>query len=69
MTIDATDLGIHYLCSVMSPNNSIIEQKYFQVGYALDMPWYASLPRVETRFYLEQYGGGDDVWIGKTLYR
>jgi hypothetical protein len=24
---------------------------------------------VETRFYIEQYGGDDDVWIGKTLYR
>ncbi|KAL5980891.1 Gly-Xaa carboxypeptidase [Asimina triloba] len=40
-----------------------------EVGYALDFPWYASLPRVETRFYLDQYGGEDDVWIGKTLYR
>ncbi|KAL1539761.1 Gly-Xaa carboxypeptidase [Salvia divinorum] len=40
-----------------------------EVGYALDVPWYASLARVETRFYLEQYGGEDDVWIGKTLYR
>ncbi|KAL1547239.1 Gly-Xaa carboxypeptidase [Salvia divinorum] len=40
-----------------------------EVGYALDVPWYASLPRVEARFYLEQYGGEDDVWIGKTLYR
>nr|BAB03594.1 copalyl diphosphate [Scoparia dulcis] len=40
-----------------------------EVGYALDVPWYASLPRVETRLYLEQYGGQDDVWIGKTLYR
>ncbi|XP_009627025.1 ent-copalyl diphosphate synthase 1 [Nicotiana tomentosiformis] len=40
-----------------------------EVGYALDVPWYASLPRVETRFFLEQYGGEDDVWIGKTLYR
>ncbi|XP_077232941.1 ent-copalyl diphosphate synthase 1-like isoform X2 [Tasmannia lanceolata] len=40
-----------------------------EVGYTLDFPWYASLPRVETRFYLEQYGGEDDVWIGKTLYR
>ncbi|XP_059437066.1 (-)-kolavenyl diphosphate synthase TPS28, chloroplastic-like [Corylus avellana] len=38
-------------------------------GYALEVPWYASLPRVETRFYIEQYGGDDDVWIGKTLYR
>ncbi|KAI8549097.1 hypothetical protein RHMOL_Rhmol06G0000100 [Rhododendron molle] len=40
-----------------------------EVGYALDVPWYASLPRVEARFYLEHYGGVDDVWIGKTLYR
>ncbi|KAL0845718.1 hypothetical protein Bca101_018964 [Brassica carinata] len=39
------------------------------IGYALDIPWYASLPRVETRFYIEQYGGENDVWIGKTLYR
>nr|AJT55221.1 copalyl diphosphate synthase 3 [Andrographis paniculata] len=40
-----------------------------EVGYALDVPWYASLPRLETRFFLDQYGGHDDVWIGKTLYR
>ncbi|KAM3264630.1 hypothetical protein P3L10_001624 [Capsicum annuum] len=40
-----------------------------EVGYALDIPWYANLPRLETRFFLEQYGGEDDVWIGKTLYR
>ncbi|KAF5196667.1 Copalyl diphosphate synthase [Thalictrum thalictroides] len=40
-----------------------------EVGYALDIPWYANLPRVESRIYLEQYGGEDDVWIGKTLYR
>ncbi|KAL2933357.1 Ent-copalyl diphosphate synthase chloroplastic [Bienertia sinuspersici] len=40
-----------------------------EVAYALDIPWYANLPRVETRFYIEQYGGEKDVWIGKTLYR
>ncbi|KAM7527190.1 hypothetical protein LguiB_030600 [Lonicera macranthoides] len=40
-----------------------------EVEYALNMPWYASLARVETRYYLEHYGGEDDVWIGKTLYR
>ncbi|XP_054815070.1 ent-copalyl diphosphate synthase, chloroplastic-like isoform X2 [Prosopis cineraria] len=40
-----------------------------EVAYALDVPWYASLPRVETRFYMDQYGGDTDVWIGKTLYR
>ncbi|CAN6453670.1 unnamed protein product [Victoria cruziana] len=40
-----------------------------EVEYALDFPMYASLPRVETRVYLDQYGGEKDVWIGKTLYR
>ncbi|KAI3975858.1 hypothetical protein MKX01_030703 [Papaver californicum] len=40
-----------------------------EVEYALKVPWYASLPRIETRFYVEQYGGDNDVWIGKTLYR
>ncbi|ONM06415.1 anther ear1 [Zea mays] len=40
-----------------------------EVQYTLDFPWYASLPRVEARTYLDQYGGKDDVWIGKTLYR
>ncbi|XP_044485621.1 (-)-kolavenyl diphosphate synthase TPS28, chloroplastic-like isoform X2 [Mangifera indica] len=40
-----------------------------EVGFALEVPWYASLPRIETRLYIEQYGGEDDVWIGKTLYR
>ncbi|XP_057723590.1 (-)-kolavenyl diphosphate synthase TPS28, chloroplastic-like isoform X1 [Arachis stenosperma] len=40
-----------------------------EVSYALDVPWYASLPRLETRFYIEQYGGENVVWIAKTLYR
>ncbi|KAJ1295600.1 hypothetical protein BS78_01G235500 [Paspalum vaginatum] len=40
-----------------------------EVQYTLDFPWYASLPRVEARTYLDQYGGKDDTWIGKTLYR
>ena len=40
-----------------------------QVGYGLDFPWEASMPRIETRMYLEQYGGSADVGIGKVLYR
>ncbi|KAF7804749.1 ent-copalyl diphosphate synthase, chloroplastic [Senna tora] len=40
-----------------------------EVAYALDVPWYANLPRVEARFYIDQYGGDTDIWIGKTLYR
>ncbi|XP_057964388.1 (-)-kolavenyl diphosphate synthase TPS28, chloroplastic isoform X2 [Malania oleifera] len=47
----------------------IIKDLPGEVGYALEVPWYASLPRVEARVYVEQYGGDDDVWIGKTLYR
>ncbi|XP_043720849.1 ent-copalyl diphosphate synthase 1-like [Telopea speciosissima] len=40
-----------------------------EVEYVLDIPWYASLPRVEARYYIEHYGGFNDVWIGKTLCR
>ncbi|KAL7126615.1 hypothetical protein ABFS83_14G200100 [Erythranthe nasuta] len=47
----------------------ITKDLHGEVGYALDVPWYANLPRVEARFFLEQYGGENDVWIGKTLYR
>ncbi|KAF5194223.1 Copalyl diphosphate synthase, partial [Thalictrum thalictroides] len=39
-----------------------------EVQYNLDIPLYASLPRLETRYYIDQYGGDDDVWIGKVLY-
>ncbi|MED6149244.1 Gly-Xaa carboxypeptidase [Stylosanthes scabra] len=39
-----------------------------EVSYALDVPWYASLPRLETRFYIQQYGGENVVWIAKALY-
>nr|UZM18090.1 ent-labda-8,13E-dienyl diphosphate synthase [Gymnaconitum gymnandrum] len=40
-----------------------------EVQYYMDVPWYASLPRLETRYYLEVYGGDEDLWIGKVLYR
>nr|UXG91343.1 (+)-CPP synthase [Callicarpa americana] len=40
-----------------------------EIRIGLEMPWYASLPRVEARYYLQHYAGADDVWIGKTLYR
>ncbi|KAM7503075.1 hypothetical protein LguiB_001979 [Lonicera macranthoides] len=55
-------------------NNTLIDKWVIlkdlpgEVGYALDMPYFANLPRVETRIYIEQYGGEEDVWIGKTLY-
>ncbi|PIN17550.1 Copal-8-ol diphosphate hydratase [Handroanthus impetiginosus] len=40
-----------------------------EIRIGLEVPWYSSLPRVLTRFYLEHYGAADDVWIGKVLYR
>ncbi|KAM3270793.1 hypothetical protein P3S67_028995 [Capsicum chacoense] len=40
-----------------------------ELRYALEFPWYASLPRVESRIYIDQYGGADELWIGKTIYR
>uniref|UniRef100_A0ACD5WDW3 Uncharacterized protein n=1 Tax=Avena sativa TaxID=4498 RepID=A0ACD5WDW3_AVESA len=40
-----------------------------EVKYAMDFPWKGSLPRIETRMYLEQYGGSSDIWIGKVLHR
>lgn len=39
-----------------------------EVEYNLTFPWYASLPRLEHRTYLDQYGI-DDIWIGKSLYK
>ncbi|KAD6120133.1 hypothetical protein E3N88_11404 [Mikania micrantha] len=71
---DAKKFSCNYLKEKQSTNELldkwiIAKDLPGEVGYALDIPWYASLPRLETRYYLEQYGGEDDVWIGKTLYR
>ncbi|KAK9067609.1 hypothetical protein SSX86_011720 [Deinandra increscens subsp. villosa] len=72
--VDAKKFSHNYLTKKQSANKLldkwiIAKDLPGEVGYALDIPWYASLPRLETRYYLEQYGGEDDVWIGKTLYR
>nr|WJZ49118.1 syn-copalyl diphosphate [Scutellaria barbata] len=39
-----------------------------EIKCGLEIPWYASLSRVEARLYIENYGV-DDIWIGKSLYR
>ncbi|KAG6557321.1 hypothetical protein Mapa_001249 [Marchantia paleacea] len=39
-----------------------------EVGSALSNPWYETLPRLEQRSYLDQYGP-DDIWIAKVLFR
>nr|AVW89185.1 copalyl diphosphate synthase 3 [Andrographis paniculata] len=40
-----------------------------EIRAGLEMPWYGTMPRVETRYYLQHYAGGDEVWLAKTLYR
>lgn len=40
-----------------------------EIKVGLEVPWYASLPRVEAAYYLQHYGGSSDVWVAKTLYR
>ncbi|KAJ7553191.1 hypothetical protein O6H91_06G087400 [Diphasiastrum complanatum] len=39
-----------------------------EVEYALKYPWHKSVPRLEARNYIEQYGS-TDIWLGKTMYR
>lgn len=38
-----------------------------EVEYALKYPWHRSMPRLEARTYIENYGP-NDVWLGKTMY-
>ena len=33
----------------------------------LKYPWHRSMPRLEARRYIENYGP-NDVWLGKTMY-
>ncbi|XP_054780433.1 ent-copalyl diphosphate synthase, chloroplastic-like [Prosopis cineraria] len=71
---DAMQFSAKYLTQKRAENQLldkwiIMKDLPGEVGYALDVPWYASLPRLETRCYIDQYGGEDDVWIGKSLYR
>ncbi|XP_042004603.1 copalyl diphosphate synthase CPS1, chloroplastic-like [Salvia splendens] len=40
-----------------------------EIKLGLEMPWLATLPRVEAKYYIQYYAGSGDVWIGKTLYR
>nr|AZB50378.1 terpene synthase 2 [Ajuga reptans] len=74
MLADARKYAANYLHK-RRLNNRVVDKWIInkdlegEVAYGLDVPFYASLPRLEARFYIEQYGGSDDVWIGKALYR
>eukprot|EP01018_Ginkgo_biloba_P016482 Gb_04666 [translate_table: standard] len=39
-----------------------------EVEYAIKYPWHRSMPRLEARSYIEQFGS-NDVWLGKTVYK
>ncbi|KAJ7532189.1 hypothetical protein O6H91_14G075600 [Diphasiastrum complanatum] len=39
-----------------------------EIKYALRYPWQRSLPRLEARIYVEQYGP-QDMWLAKTIFR
>eukprot|EP01018_Ginkgo_biloba_P006798 Gb_22516 [translate_table: standard] len=41
---------------------------FWRVEYALKYPWHRSMPRLEARSYIEQFGL-NDVWLGKTMYK
>ncbi|MCD7469411.1 hypothetical protein HAX54_008456 [Datura stramonium] len=71
---DAKKFTYNFLQHCLSNNQSldkwlIAKDIPGEIRYALEVPWYANLPRVEARIYLEQYGGANDIWIGKTLHR
>lgn len=48
--------------------NIVMKDLHGEVEYALSVPWYASLERIENRIYIDQYGV-DDTWIAKTSYK
>lgn len=49
-------------------DNIVMKDLHGEVEYALSVPWYASLERIENRIYIDQYGV-DDIWIAKTSYK
>nr|WJZ49116.1 (+)-copalyl diphosphate [Scutellaria barbata] len=71
---DASKFAYEFLQEKLS-NNQLLDKwvisKHLpdEIKLGLQMPWYATLPRVEAKYYLQYYAGADDVWIGKTLYR
>nr|UVC58046.1 CPS3 protein [Isodon rubescens] len=50
-------------------NCLISKNLHTEIKYELETPWFASLPRLEARFFIERYNAVDEVCIGKSLYR
>ncbi|KAL7143535.1 hypothetical protein ABFS83_08G197600 [Erythranthe nasuta] len=71
---EANDFTYKFLQDMLATNQVLdrfVISKHLpdEIRIGLEMPWYASLPRVVTRYYLQHYGAGDEVWIGKVFYR
>ncbi|KAL8053647.1 hypothetical protein ABFX02_05G086400 [Erythranthe guttata] len=73
---EAKVFAYKFLQDMLASNEEVLRDKWViskhlpdEIRIGLEMPWYASLPRVVTRYYLQHYGAGNEVWIGKTLYR
>ncbi|CAN6483648.1 unnamed protein product [Victoria cruziana] len=73
--LEAAKVFSHRFLREKQEKNQLIDKWHItkntpgEVEYTLDFPMYASLPRVETRFYLDIYGGEHDIWIGKSFFR
>ncbi|PIN03008.1 Copal-8-ol diphosphate hydratase [Handroanthus impetiginosus] len=70
---EAREFSHHFLQEKLEKNQLLdkwLISKHLphEITNGLEMPWYASLPRIEACFYIENYSV-DDVWIGKSLYR
>ncbi|KAL7114985.1 hypothetical protein ACP275_04G155500 [Erythranthe tilingii] len=65
---EANNFSYNFLQDMLA-NNSVLDKWVISKNLPDEMPWYASLPRVVTRYYLQHYVGSNEVWIGKTLYR
>nr|UNZ11792.1 diterpene synthase class II [Scutellaria barbata] len=59
----ASPLNQNLVRHVSTPNAALNEIKY-----GLEIPWYAILPRVEARFFID-HCSLDQLWLGNSLHR
>nr|AOG18231.1 diterpene synthase [Taiwania cryptomerioides] len=59
----------NYLENILIDDQNIVIKDFEkEVKYALDVPWIASLERIEHLRYIKAYDF-DDIWIGKTSHK
>eukprot|EP01018_Ginkgo_biloba_P005364 Gb_14808 [translate_table: standard] len=70
---EANTFTTNHLQNALAKNNAFDKRAVKkdlpgEVEYALKYPWHKSMPRLEARSYIEQFGS-NDVWLGKTVYK